>query len=427
MHVKKSTAMMKAHKRFLFMPVAYRTPILKKGNGAWVEDLDGNRFLDLMSGQFSLALGHSHREYARLLAALANKIVHTSTLHFSEEVLAGASALASITAAGLKKTIFLSTGAEAVECALRHAKYFTGKDGVVALVRGYHGLTLATQSLSNAGLYAHPAIRDVYYIPTPDVHHVFSGQGSAMLVKCCLADARKALARAKGTIAAFIVEPVISVGGMIFPPPSFFKGIRALAREHKALLIFDECQTGLGRTGRWFGYEHTTVVPDMVVLAKAIGLGLPTSAVIMQERIARAIEGKIMHFSSHQNDPHSGATVAFLINYMRRHRLLAQIRAKGSYFLRELTKLSLKRSLLQKPRGLGLMLGFDVPASEYHGVSLGQRLISLLEEEGVIVQATRRGTVFRILPSFEITKEQIDFFISKLDKCLFVLEKDFVV
>lgn len=421
--LKKSLKLLKKYKSYLFLLTPFRKPVLKSGKGVWVTDIDGNKYLDLMSGQFSLPLGHCHKEFNEVLYTQAKKILHTNTLYLTEEVFRGIKAVASITAKGLKKTAFLSTGAEAVEFAIRHAKFYTKKEGIVSLTSGYHGLTLATQSLSKKGIYAKPLVPKSYHIPTPNHLNSPDGKITDKTTEACLEKSKKKLAQYKGKIAAFIVEPIISVGGMIFLPKKYLLGLKKLADEHKALLIFDECQTGLGRTGKWFGYEYFNIVPDILILAKGAGLGFPTSLVVMKNRIAKEVEGKIEHFSSHQDDPISGVTIEFLINYIRKHKLLKKIRRKGNYLLKMLKRISKENNLLQNPRGLGLMIGFDINEKFFNKrFNPGKELISLLEQDGILIQATRRGRTFRILPSYEITNKEIDIFIRSLRKCLRLLE-----
>lgn len=420
----KSVKLMEEYKPYLFYLTPFNKPILRKGEGTWVEDVDGNRYLDLMSGQFSLPLGHAKKEFVEFLKTQAENILHTNNYYLTLEVLKGAKEVASLTSGDLKKVTFLSTGAEAIEFAIRHAKFYTQKEGIVSLTKGYHGLTLATQSISNEGIYAKPIVPKSYHIPVPDFINKSQGMDLEKYIDLVLEKSKKLLEEYKGQIAAFVLEPVISVGGMIFPPKKYFQGISKLIKEHNALLIFDECQTGLGRTGKWFGYEHFAILPDILVLAKSAGLGLPTSIVVMRDEIAAKLEGKIMHFSSHQNDPISGASVSFLINYIKQHLLLEKINKKGNYFINELIKLSKECPLLKNPRGLGLMIGFDLPKELFSdNFNPGKELSMLLEENGVLIQAVQRGHTFRVLPSYEISNEEIDYFTDVLKKCMKLLEE----
>lgn len=408
----------------VYSAVPYRKMVLKSGKGMWVNDVDNNLYLDMMSGQFCLPLGYSDTSVTNLVKHQLSTLVHTNTMFLTEDVIKGARALASISGKPPVKVFFLSTGAEAVEFAIRNAKAFSSKESLASLSVGYHGLTLATQALSNAGLYAKPMIPKTYHLPVPDWFNRPKSQTAEQFTRTCLKETEDILKGAKGDLAAIIVEPVISVGGMIFPQKKYFTELAKIAKSHKALLIFDESQTGIGRTGTWFAYEHYGVTPDMVVLAKGIGLGFATSAVVMKSDIAKALEGKVLHFSSHQNDPLSGATTDLLISHIKKGKMLQSITEKGLYFLSKLRTIAENHPIVINPRGLGLMIGFDLDEKLFTEMrNPGQELISLLEEEGVLIQAVRRGKTFRILPAYIIKEKEIDYFIKKLDICLKMLEK----
>lgn len=415
MSTTKSRELYNQNKEYILQVTPFRTPVLVKGKGNKVWDADGNEYIDMMSGQFCLAFGHSYTPLNRVITKQLTKLTHTNTLSLTEEMFDAARELASITGGKLKKAILLSTGAEAVECALRYAKFYTKKDGIVGIDSGYHGLTLATQSISSKGMYAMPKVHDSFSIPSPDWLDRPKGISVENFIKQILDESRSRLEEHKGKIAAFVIEPVISVGGMIYPPASYFEGIRELAKEHNALLIFDECQTGLGRTGKWFGYEHYGIIPDILVLAKISGAGFPASAVMMSDEIADAVEGKFIHFSSHQNDPLSGAILAFVIRHMKEKKILDKINRQGNFILKQLKNLAKTEVWLENPRGLGLMLGFDVPQSLFiNGKNPGADLITILENKGIIIQAIRKGRTFRILPDYLISRAECVQFINIL-------------
>lgn len=418
-HQDNNKNLLNKYKKYLFWIGPFRKIIIKAGKGSFVEDFNGQKYLDMMSGQFCLALGHCNPVFNKLIIKQLSKIIHTNTLTLTEEILMASKKLAELTNYRLSKTLFLSTGAEAVEAALRYAKIFTKKEGIVAVDSGYHGLTLATQSISMGGKYAMPKVPSSVIIPTPDfIHNKNKHQNINDFVKKIIAKSYNILKKYKGKIAAFIIEPVISVGGMIFPPKKYFNDLLSIVKEHKALLIFDECQTSFGRTGTWFGYQNYDIIPDILVFSKIAGLGLPVSGIILKEEIAKEIEGKSVHFSSHQNDPLSGAIVSFVVEYIKKNNLLKKIKQKGDYLLKKLTKLSRKEKFIQNPRGLGLMLGFDLPPEIFKNgmINPGQELINILEKKGIMIQVIRQGKTVRILPNFLISYEEIDFFIKKLEE-----------
>lgn len=407
------------YKKYIFKVSPFRTPIIRSGRGSFVEDMDGNKYLDMLSGQFCLPLGYANEEFNKLVKNQLEKIIHTNTLFLTEEVLRGLKELASITAENLNKGILLSTGAEAVECALRYAKFFTNKEGIVGISKGYHGLTLATQSISSNGQYAKPRVSKTFSIPTPDFVKEGGVQSEKDYINSCLKKTKKILEPHGNEIAAFVLEPVLSVGGMIFPPKEYFQGIKKIAKELSALIILDECQTGLGRIGKWFCYENIGVIPDILVTAKSLGVGLASSAVVVNDEIAKKVEDRFIHFSSHQNDPISGAVLEFLVTYIKKNNLLKSINENGKYLLEKLEEISKENSWLINPRGIGLMLAFDLPQDKFNlNKNPGLDLISIMEKNGVFIQAIAGGKTFRILPSYTINKQEIDVFANILQKSL---------
>ncbi|MBN1672218.1 MAG: aspartate aminotransferase family protein [Kiritimatiellae bacterium] len=409
------------HNRHVFLPVPCRNPVIAKGSGAWVEDIEGKRYLDMGAGQFSAIFGHSDPGLARVMAAQSKRVLHTNDYLMSEPVLEAMRALAAVAPKGMGKSILLSTGAEANECAFRIAKACTGRNGIVGFDKGYYGLTVATQSITAGGRFADPKVPNMRSIPVPDPCHVPAGLTQAGYETECLAQSERILTRMRGGVALFIFEPVLSAGGMIFPRPAYLRKLAPLIRKTGALLAFDEAQTGMGRTGRWFGAQRYAVRPDMLVLSKGLGCGLPVSAVLLRNAVAEKIEGRFLHFSSHQNDPLAGAVVCYAVNRIKRERLLRHIRTTGACLLEQLRRLAAREPWLVHPRGEGLMLAFELDRDAFNArkeYNLGFMLQDLLEEEGVLIQAIARGRIFRLLPPYTISRKDIHFFLRKLAKCV---------
>ena len=218
------------------------------------------------------------------------------------------------------------------------------------------------------------------------------------------------------------MEPIVGVGGMIFLPQNYVKEVRKLCDKYHIILIFDECQTGFGRLGKWYAYQEYEVVPDMVTSAKAMGLGFAVSSVTMKEDLAKKVEGSISHFCSHQNDPLSARVVSFVIDEIIKRDLLNRNLIIGEKLLKGLIDISNHSEYLTHPRGRGLMCAFDLPFDLVgDNRSITNRLIRLMEEEGIFIQAIRQGKTFRIMPNYLISNEEIDYFLSKLDRCLYKL------
>ncbi|MFC4243508.1 aspartate aminotransferase family protein [Gryllotalpicola reticulitermitis] len=381
--------------------IGFDDVVLTRGEGSAVFGQDGRRLVDLTSGQFCTVLGNGNAEVQDEIARKTASLVNTSTALISDEVLAAAERLHRISGEMRASSIILSTGAEVIEFCLRDAKFIKGKPGVICFENGYHGLTLGAQSVTMGGGYAVPRVSPVYPIPAPDRDWT-SEQLDASLASLEL------LMQTSGDIAAMLIEPIVSVGGMVFPPASWLVAARALCDEYGILLVLDECQTGFGRTGDWFAYQKFGIVPDMVALAKAIGLGYPVAVAMFRDTVIAQAGRLPAHYSSHQNDPFGAAVVNTAIDYIERHDVLANVKKMGTIFLEALQEAAASSPHLVNPRGTGLMLGIDlsIPGiADYRPIY--STLVGRLLERGVIIQGTSGGSVLRFLPDYLISEDDI--------------------
>lgn len=396
---------------YLIPIIPFHEPILVRGEGSYVFDEEGKRLLDLNSGQFCTVLGHSNKELIKEITRISETLVHTSSGMISKEVVEAAEKIYEISGNMEASSIFLSTGAEAVEFALRYAKHLKRRSGILCFQKGYHGLTLGTQSVTFGGTYANPTVSQIFSVPIPDT---FAKKEE---VNDCLAAMEKILSEHGKEIAGVLMEPIVSVGGMIFPVKEYFVEVRRLCDKYDVLLILDECQTGFGRTGSWFYYEQLDIIPDMVVCAKGIGLGYPVSMVMFRNGLIPKEGMTMTHYSSHQNDGFAAAIVNFGIRYIKKHHLLNRAKDMGKYFLNKLEELERKCPVYIKARGHGLMLGLDLQldgVENYRPVY--QKLTEEATQEGVLLQGTSGGQVLRFLPDYLIQKEDIDFCVEVLKK-----------
>ena len=384
-NLKKSINMYEDAKKYVFEATKFSNAILERGNGCYVWDIDGNKYLDLNSGQFCLSFGHNDEGLQDVISKQLKKIYHTNTATLTPQVLKACKDMAEITGGSLNKTIFLSTGSEANECAIRYARFITQKTGVLSFSQGYHGLTLGSQQSTMGGAWARPQSTTNYSIDcfstTKELEQFFE----------------KVIKESNDNIAAVIVEPILAVGGIL-----------ELCDKYAILLIFDECQTGFGRTGKWFCYQHFGIEPDILTCAKAMGLGLAVSSVTFKTEIAQKIEGKIVHFSSHQNDPLSCAITSYVINRIKNDNLLKNIKTMGSYLYSQLLNLSKEVEFISGVRGPGMLYGFDIPQE------ISKDFLSELQKNGVLLQAIRQGRTCRLSPCYNIRKEDIDFLTNQI-------------
>lgn len=411
----KSIDLYEKGKKYLFEATSYAIPILEKGKGSYVWDVDGNKYLDLNAGQFCVSFGHAYIPFSELVKRKLDTLYHTNTSTLSPDILEAAEKMASTTGGQLSKTLFLSTGSEANECAIRYARFITGRDGIMCLDQGYHGLTLGSQHVTMGGRWALPGFEKTVPVLTPDPFHA---TGEHILEEA-LDDLDTKFRMSGEECAAFILEPVVGVGGMFQIPPEYLKAVRRYCSQYGVLLICDECQSGFGRSGKWYAYEYAEIVPDIVVTAKAMGMGLAVSAVTFRESIAEQAEGKLTHFSSHQNDPLSAAVVGFVIDQINALHLLESNDRMGKCLLDALKAVCSQTEFLINPRGIGLMCGFDLNdaiITQYREFS--RKFVYEMQNNGVLIQAIRQGRTFRVMPNYFITQEEIDVLSKAIEKTI---------
>ena len=400
---------------YLLPIISFEPTIMEYGKGSYIYDINNKKYLDLNSGQFCTILGHCNEEILENVKESLSRISHTASNILTKDVVDCAKKINSLSGDMNAYSIMLSTGAESVEFALRYAKHIKKKSGIICFDKGYHGLTLGTQSVTFGGKFATPNVSNIFKTPIPNS---FS---SDYTEEKCINEFSKLVNEVKDIVVAVIMEPVVSVGGMLFPSSNYFKEIRAICDANDILLIFDECQTGFGRLGNWFAFEKYNVIPDIVCLAKGLGLGYPVGMVMFRDTIVPKEGFSMTHYSSHQNDAFAANIIATGINYIEKNNLLSTISKKGEYFLNALTNLCNNNQHIKNPRGCGLMLGADL---YYEGLSdyrkLYHDLYAKMIENGIIIQGTDGGRVLRFLPDYLISESDIDFAISTLDKTLYL-------
>lgn len=391
------------------LPIIHFTEeIMSRGEGSWVYDVEGKKYLDLNSGQFCVALGHSNEEVLEKIFDKARKIVHTASNIYTDEVAICSNKLNELSGDMDAYSILLSTGSEAVEFCMRFSKFLKGREGVVCFDKGYHGLTLGSQTITFVGKFAKPHVDEIETIKVP-VTEEEAVESAAALDKLL----------ATGNYASVILEPIVSVGGMLYPPKKWFELLRKVCDDNDTLLVFDESQTGFGRTGNWFAYQTFETVPDMVVLAKSVGLGFPVSVAMFRKELVPDEVYRMSHYSSHQNDSFAAAIINTAVEYIEKNDVLAGITARGDYFLEKLKELEQKNDHIRDARGKGLMLGCEL---YYEGVEdyrpLYATLYDRMMKNGVIIQGTNGGHTLRFLPDYLIEEKDIDFAVDTLDRVL---------
>jgi len=341
-------------------------------------------------------------------------MAHTGTSFLSPAVFEASAKLAGIAPGTLTRCLLLSTGAEANEYAIHLAKVYTGKTGMLALTKGYAGLTLQTSSLTNYGKNAKPRVPGTGYLLVPDPTTCPQGRAPLEWARELLQHSLEIHRGLLDDVAAIIVEPILSAGGLIVLPDGYLRELRTLADQLGALLIADEAQTGLGRTGRWFGVDHDDVQPDILVVSKGVGGGFPASAVVTTDEIAQAALARANQFSSHQSDPLGAVAIAAVIDIIRAEGLVERAEQNGRYLREGLAGVARQYPQLAHVRGRGLMNGFDVfrdPATPVAETTVGRGVADFCRARGVHVEVIQRNR-FRGLPPLTIERAQIDRFVS---------------
>ena len=342
---------------------AYAGIAVKTGEGCEIHDVDGNVFLDFAAGICVAALGYAHPRY---VAALTTQIqaIHAGSFT-SEARVCALETVASILPSGFDRMQFYSGGSEAVESAIRLARAYTGKTEVLSFWGGFHGKTAGSlaQLGSSFKWGLGPLAPASYLTPYADCARCpFKTTYPECGLLCAEFVRDKLKAETSGSLAAVLVEPMQGTAGNIVPPPDYLPAIAAIAKEHGALLIADEMITGFGRTGRYFGVEHSHVQPDIITVGKSLGAGFPVSGLIARDEITRAKPWSNPSFSSssYGGNPLAAAAVAASVGIIRDEGLVANAKLVGEYLKSGLRELSHRHSVLTDVRGEGLLIGFDL-------------------------------------------------------------------
>ncbi len=420
-----SLALWEKYGRHVLMAMPYADNLIDDASGCTLRDIDGNQILDLAAGQFCSILGNNHPKYVERMVEQMRRVAHVGTQFLSPIVLEASAKFAEVAPGTLSRSLFLSTGTEANECAISLAKAYTGKSGVIGFNRGYYGLSLGTKSLTSIFSPGDrhgsgPSVPESFRFLAPHCFHCPVKNHYPECDFVCLdSSVEAALPRARD-IAAIIIEPVFSAGGMFIPPPGYLKRLKKFADELGALLIVDEAQTGFGRTGKWFACEHHEVEPDILVVSKSSGAGFPVSGVITTDIIADQVAAQgWLHLASHQCDPLPAAALAATIDIVREENLVDKAAEDGRYFMDRLQQLKAKHPIVIDVRGKGLMVGMEI--GNVQGQSeheLCQLMVALCEARGVHLTYTYFEPVIRFLPALTISRTEIDGAVSVLDESI---------
>ncbi|MFI6096233.1 aspartate aminotransferase family protein [Lentzea sp. NPDC051213] len=383
--------------------------IIDSASGSFLFTEDGRRILDFTSGQMSAILGHSHPRIVETVQRQIANLDHLFSGMLSRPVVDLARRLSATLPDQLSKVQLLTTGAESNEAALRMAKLVTGKHEVVAFARSWHGMTAAAAAATySAGRKGYgPATPGNFAIPAPTADWTVQLDLAFDLID----------AQSVGSLAACIVEPILSSGGVLEPPVGYFAALSAKCRERGMLLILDEAQTGLCRTGNWYAFERDGVVPDILTLSKTLGAGLPLAAVITSAEIEEEAHARnYLFFTTHVSDPLVAAVGNTVLDVLVEERLDERAAKLGSFLRNGLDDIAARHSLVSDVRGRGLLVGLEI-ADESLSAPITQRCLDLGLHMN-IVQIPGMGGVFRIAPPLTASEEELALGLSILDEAI---------
>lgn len=402
--------------------------LIARAEGSFVYTADGRRVLDFTSGQMSAILGHSHPDVVATVSRQIATLDHLFSGMLSEPVLELASRLADSLPDPLEKVLLLTTGAESNEAAIRMAKLVTGKHEIVSFARSWHGMThaaaAATYSAGRGG-YG-PVAAGNFALPTPDAFRPDFTRPDGSLDWERQLDFGFGLidAQSVGSLAACIVEPILSSGGVIEPPPGYLAALQRKCRERDMLLIVDEAQTGLCRTGDWYAFERDDVVPDIITLSKTLGAGLPLAATITTAEIEQAAHDRgFLFFTTHVSDPLVAAVGNTVLDVLERDDLDQRARAAGKLLRDGLTEIQHNHPVVGDIRGRGLLQGLELIDGDDTGTAdrLGAAVTRRCFELGLhmnVVQLPGMGGTFRIAPPLTATDDELRLGIDILDRAI---------
>jgi 4-aminobutyrate aminotransferase len=398
--------------------------VMSHGKGAEIWDVDGNRFLDFAAGIAVCSTGHSHPAVVQAIKDAADRFLHISSDYWHEGQVKLAERLNELSP--MKEPVmsfFAQSGTESVEAALKLARYTTGRGRFIGFLGGFHGRTMGSLSFTSSkytqqkGFF--PSMPGVTHVPYPNNYRpLFAGadQGRAVLryIEDVLFDQNVPAAE----VAAILVEPIQGEGGYLVPPDGFLQGLRELCDRHGILLIFDEVQSGIGRTGRMFAAQHWDVQPDIMTLAKGLGSGLPIGMVVAKRSIMQKWT-RGAHGNTFGGNPLCCAAALATIDLVE-HGLYANAAKVGDYFMRSLQAFADKFPVVGEVRGKGLMIGVELVknrASKEPAKKLCDALITRAYHNGLILLSCGQSTV-RFMPPLVIDETDVDEAIALLDRSL---------
>ena len=413
--------------------VRYYPLVIESGKDCIVKDVDGNDYIDFNSGLACLNVGHSHPKVVNAIKNQCDRFLHYSNTDFYyREVVNLAEKLFEITPGRFKKKVYSgNSGAEAVEAAIKLSKWHTRKHQFIAFIGGFHGRTLGALSLTGSKLvqrrHYFPMLPGVTHVPYPYCYRCPFKLSYPDCNYWCV-DFIDELVLQKYVppeeVVGVVFEPIQGEGGYVVPPPEYFQRLKKLADKYGFILIDDEIQSGMGRTGRWFAIEHWKVEPDVICAAKALASGLPLGATVARARLMDWEGGS--HASTFGGNPLACAAALAVIDVINEEKLLENAEKQGNYIMKWLQNLKEEREIVGDVRGKGLMIGIEIvedKETKNPEADKAKEIMLRCWKRGIAIIACGVSTV-RIVPPLTITRELVDAGLEIIEDVIKEVEKE---
>jgi 4-aminobutyrate aminotransferase len=400
--------------------------VAKRGRGAMVEDVDGNTFLDFAAGIAVVSTGHCHPEVVAAIQKQASELIHMSCTDFYYTGMVDlAEKLASIAPGGAGKRVYFgNSGTEAIEAAMKLARYHTGRDKFIAFHGCFHGRTIGALSLtaSKAVQRKHfgALLGGVFHAPFPNTYRGAHGVRPEHAAGDALAFIETELFRRlvdPEDVAGIFVEPIQGEGGYLPAPPEFLQGLERICRDHGILLIADEVQSGMGRTGKWWAAEHSGIEPDLICVAKGIASGMPLSAMIAKPGVMDWKPGA--HASTFGGNPVAIAAALATVGLIEREYMANAARV-GKFIFEKMAGWTDRHKIVGDVRGKGLMIGVEIvrdQKTKQPAPDLRKRILDTAFHKGVLILGAGESTL-RLAPPLLIDQEQAEFAVRTVEACI---------
>src|SRR5882757_892284 len=406
--------------------------VAKRGRGIVVEDVDGNEFFDFSAGIAVTSTGHCHPHVVEAIQKQAAELIHMSgTDFYYSSMIELADRLSKVAPMpGPHKVYYGNSGTEAIECALKLARYHTKRQNVIAFFGAFHGRTMGALSLTASKPQQKrrfaPLVPGVTHVRYPDVYRSGSTQSPDDFALSCARFIEEKLFKtilAPEEVAAIFVEPVQGEGGYVVAPTIFMQELRRICDRHGIMLVVDEVQSGIARTGKWFAVEHTGVQPDMVCMAKGIASGMPLGITMTRAEIMDWLPGS--HASTFGGNPVCIAAALASLDVIENEHLLENSASVGAHMMKRMADWPKKLKLVGDVRGRGLMIGVDIvkdKVTKEYAAAERDRIVELAFERGVLFLGCGPSSI-RLCPPLVVTKEETDVAVDVLEECIVAVGK----